>query len=330
LGYGIVICSVFAFVPVVTADEPPIERLKALGAEIETYGDPSGNKPLEQVEVNLKHWRGSSVDLELLEKIPKYKSLGVDAPHSRLGDIDVKVLAKLPHLISLDLSRTNVTGAALSYLSAAKDLKRLSLRETGITDGDLVALNSMGRLSSLDLSRTHIKGRLGTLPDGLESLILSGTRLESLNLVPNGSRIALLVLGLDDTGATDTMLGDVEKCPNLVNLWLQGTRVTDRGLPTVGSLRKLEMLRLDGTAITDAGLEAIRPLSEMRWLTLSGTKITDRGLISLGRLKKLEDVILTQTTVTEEGIHKLETDLGRKIETGVVPTDKPIRVPPKK
>jgi Leucine-rich repeat (LRR) protein len=341
LAYGIVIASIFTFVPALRAGGTVVEQLKSLGAEIDEYGDASGKIPLDLICVNLRLWRGSSADLELIEKLPKYKILSVYAPHLRLtasdikaltrgrisslfrtipsglSDSDVKVLAKLPRLHVLELSGANITGAALSYLTAAKDLAKLGIADTGIIDADLKPVFTMGHLTDLDLSRTHVKGRFGALPDSVKSLILSGTALETLALVPNRSRAALVQLRLDGTGATDMMLGDVEKCPNLASLWLQGTHVTDRGLVRLGSLRKLELLRLDGLAITDAGLGAIRPLGEMRWLTLSGTKVTDKGLVTLGGLKKLETVILQQTPVAADGIHNLETGLGHTIETGV-------------
>jgi hypothetical protein len=308
-------------------DPDIIVRLKSLGAEIQEYGERKDGKPLPQIHIGLKGWRAPSSELELLTKLPPCDLLEISADHSTVDDNGVKVLASLTHLTRLSLSRTHITGKALLHLLAAKSsLASLSLRETGISDADLVPLSRMSHLTNLDLSKTRVKGLISVLPHSLESLELSGTRLESLSLVDKSQRTALVELRLDETGATDSMLTDVQNCPNLANLWLQDTRVTDRGLVRISGLRKLMMLRLDGLAITDSGLNAIRPLTEMRWLTLTQTKITDAGLVSLSGMKHLEDLCLLQTSATAEGVRKLESRLGHPVETDIVtepPTARP-------
>ena len=126
-----------------TASEPVVERLRSLGAEIEEYRDPDGEDARAVVFVKLRNWRGTSADIELLEKIPNVTDLCVDASHSRLGDSAVKQLAKVPRIKVLDLARTGITSAALAHLSGAKDLEKLYLLYTDITDADLHALSSL-------------------------------------------------------------------------------------------------------------------------------------------------------------------------------------------
>ncbi len=317
VAYGFVTGVVITVVRVMTASEPAIARLESLGAVLDDYRDPTGKEPFGQVYVKLKNWRGSLSDLELIGKIPNVSALCVDASRSRLRDGDVERLAGMPALKVLDISRTSITGTALSYLKGAKDLEKLWLDCTDITDADLHALSALSRLSTLGISRTRVKGQLVPIPEGVKAISLSGTPLEKLTLVSGVSRAALVELRLDDTCATDAMLEDVEKCPNLESLWLDRTQVTDRGLVRVGKLRKLIMLSLDDLEITDAGIEAIRPLSELRWLMLSGTKITDKGFVALGQLRKLEEAIHQRTVVTADGVQKLESRLGRSIGTGV-------------
>ncbi|MGO9111271.1 MAG: hypothetical protein ACLP9L_18755 [Thermoguttaceae bacterium] len=270
-----------------TANEPAIERLESLGAELDDYRDPTGKEPIGQLYATLKNWRGSSRDLELLGKIPKVSDLFVNASNSPLRDPDVERLAGLPALRVLDLSNTRITGTALRHLKGAKDLHQLWLRGTRIADADLDAIGELSRLSTLDISRTRVKGQLVAIPESVERLMLDQTLLEGLELVAGASRPALVDLRLDETPLTDTMLNDVEKCPNLGILWLQWTRVTDRGLVAVGRLRKLYWLRLDGLDITDAGLEALSGLSDLASLSLSRDRITDKGLDALAGLRKL-------------------------------------------
>ena len=291
-----------------------IERLESLGAVLEDYRDPRGEDPDGQVVVHLRDWRGSRSELDFLGRIPRVTSLLIDASHSRLRDGDVERIVGIPALEVLNLSWTEITGAAISHLPRARGLIELCLRETEIGDADLEPIGELNRLWRLDLSRTRVSGQLVAIPESVADLMLTESPLEKLVLASEVSRPTLTCLRLGGTPITDAMLNEVEKCPNVSSLLLERTRVTDVGLSVVGRISKLQMLLLDCDDITDTGLERIHGLNNLRHLSLSFTKITDRGLDVLAGLRELESVIVSGSAVTAEGFERLESRLGRALE----------------
>ena len=108
-----------------------------------------------QVVVNLKGWHGSPNDLDILGQIPRVSVLCVDAFGSRLRDSDVERIAGIPSLKVIDLSKTEITAAAIGHLRRATDLRELWLFGTQITDADLAAIGGLNRLWTLGLERTR-------------------------------------------------------------------------------------------------------------------------------------------------------------------------------
>lgn len=88
------------------------------------------------------------------EKQPGKPVVGVhlrDTPFS-----DLSALAPMTDLVSLNLSKTQVTDAGMKQLAQFKNLKSLGLRETQITDAGLKELTKVTSLTSLYLGGAQV------------------------------------------------------------------------------------------------------------------------------------------------------------------------------
>ncbi len=98
---------------------------------------------------------------------------------SMRGKIDDAAFAKLapviPHLVSADLSATFITDKSVVMLGAAKNLRRLRLAETAVTDAAIDPLLGLSALESLNFYGTKVTDagilKLAAMP-GLKRLYL--------------------------------------------------------------------------------------------------------------------------------------------------------------
>jgi internalin A len=125
-------------------------------------------------------------------------------------DKDLKVLAGLKELKTLTIKNSGITGAGLKELAGLKRFHTLNLANSGVTDAGLKGVACLQGLKELDLSETNVSDA------GLKEL----AGLKSLE-----------VLGLVETGVTDAGLKELVhfKKLTLVNL-LVCTKVTKAGI----------------------------------------------------------------------------------------------------
>lgn len=90
------------------------------------------------------------------------------------------------------------------------------------------------------------------------------------------------ILGLGETGVTDSIMKDVARLPHLVRLDLQKTGVTDKALAALP--KELRRLNLYGTAITDNGLDQLAVCRKLEKLYVWQSKATAAGVGELRRM----------------------------------------------
>ena len=139
----------------------------------------------------------------------------------------------------VNLTGTQVTDAKLANLRlrAFRDLERLNLWDTGITDAGLEHLRDLSYLQSLSLNDKQITDA------GLMKLTVL-RRLQELNLA--------------GTKVTDVGLETLTGLDQLRRVVLCGTKVTDAGMEWLERLPQLQTLYLDGTQITDGDSRGCR------------------------------------------------------------------------
>lgn len=172
--------------------------------------------------------RGSEEKIHADKVIAKVDALGgtatrePDQPSGPVRDIDLsekkvgdKELAELMEtrslgsLRSLDLSKTQITGAGLAHLKGLNSLEILDLGNTKINDPDLEQLTSLPKLQSLGLNGTQI----------------TDAGLDYLKALPHLETLDLSHTAIDDAG-----LQRLKTLKNLATLQVSDTKVTDAGV----------------------------------------------------------------------------------------------------
>lgn len=265
------------------------------------------------------------------------KITAVNFRASWVTDADLRRLASLPALTSLDLSLTRVTDQGMQELKNLTGVTELNLRFAEyVTDEGLSAIKNWKQLKRLVLHGTkvsdtaleHIAGISSLEVLDLGSVMLTDVALERLTVLPN---LKALTIGGNELG--DAGLQALRQMPGLTYLDLSGRQGTDSnvwaismsdvGLEAVLTLTKLQELRFGCTSIgvgiegarfaevsmmgiTPRWLEKMKALKELRRLKLQGcSRIDDTAVATLATYVNLEELDLKGTAVTEKGLATL-------------------------
>ncbi len=169
-------------------------------------------------------------------------------------------------VVEVNLSRTSVTDADLSVLTAFPSLEAVSLDSPRVSDAGLAHLRGLRELRSVSLTGSQVRGhglvQLTSAPR-LTVLALGGSKLTDEGFARAAALKSLRFLVLAHTGVTDAALAHLGGMKRLNDLTLSGTRITDAGLKKLEALTELRVLRVEGTQVTYAGrrrLQAKLPL----------------------------------------------------------------------
>lgn len=196
-------------------------------------------------------------------------------------------LSPLTQLVSVDLSRNQLSGSVPSNLSP--QLQVLNLTNNSFS-GSIPSTISAAypNLQLLDLG---FNGLNGTIPNlgaltVLQSLRLHGNRLTG-SVPPCNTTLSLFELWLhlnQLTGAVPATLGSLT---NLTTLWLNGNRLSGSIPSAIGNLSNLVSLRLNNNALTGAIPSALGSLSNLQELMLFTNTLTGSIPSTLGSLTQL-------------------------------------------
>jgi imidazolonepropionase-like amidohydrolase len=157
--------------------------------------------------------------------------------------------------------------------NANREVVKVDLHGTKITDADLRHLEKFTELESLDLRLTSI---------GDEGIAhLAGLRY-------------LKFLNLFRTNLSDAGLANLRGMVNLETLLIGGTKITDAGLSNIERLGKLRKLSVFRTEVSDAGLKSLEKLTSLEILLIGESKISEAGAKSLQ--EKLPQVKFAEQT----------------------------------
>lgn len=161
---------------------------------------------------------------------------------------------------------------------------RIELRETTVTDAELLQLKAEDNLRALNLDHAQVTN------EGLAQL---------------ASVTSLVRLKLREAPVDDRGLELIAQLENLETLNLPHARCTDAGLAHLAALPKLSMLRFGSGQVTDAGMTAIKNLRSLRALHLIEIPITDVGLAEIAQMDWLESFYLDGGKATDAGFRHL-------------------------
>jgi WD40 repeat protein len=280
---------------VATADQKAAEQLLDAGAGLEILIAGTMRREVQRKEdLPVRNYRiigihldGSSDDgdnlFSLLPKLGRLRVLDVhdspitDAVVSHLAELTdlreldmgscadvtdegVRHLRVLKHLISLDLSQTQLSDEGVAHLSGMQQLNSLQIQHTAVTGEELQHLAGLTLLRHLNLGGLQISDESLAALAGcaqLEFLNLSGTAVTGRGL-SHLAASGLRELDLHDSQVDDDGLENVLQFANLAVLDLGQTQISDRRLPDLGRLRHLEQLNIEGTAVTVWGVERFK------------------------------------------------------------------------
>ncbi len=286
-------------------------------------------KNLHTLELNNRITNAGLTPLQLLPKLEDLTLIG-----GKISDKGaLAILPSLKQLKRLTLSDTAITDNGLKALASLTKLEALLL-PSGITDRGIAALISLVSLKELDLTRTLVSDR------GLETLrSLKNLKILYLNNRITDQGIATLAAlhsleKLDASGCplTNTALNTLAGMKHLRALALGGTKITDAGLPFLASLPELETLELSDTKITHGGLALLVGAKQLETLSLSWQRLTEQDVLHLAQFPKLTEVILNGTPLPQTVFEQLKTmallKQKQRVHTGNTPMPKSITPQP--
>jgi Leucine-rich repeat (LRR) protein len=241
-----------------------------------------------------------------------------------VDDSELLDLAQLPRLVRLDLSHTRITDDGLLHLKSQSQIEDLNLfYAEQITDQGMNAIKGWKNLRRLNVRGTRISdGTLaiaGTLP-GLESLDIAYTQITDNGLDALVPLTHLTRLSLGRSKLSDRALEVLRLLTTLEYLDLGGPHPGSGGkretggapLPdavpqAIATLKHLRGLKLSHSRIGAGGLRILAPLDHVEKLSLAGCElVNDAALQELAQWKGLKYLDVQATKVSPEGLAALQ------------------------
>ena len=238
---------------------------------------------------------------------------GIDIMESRTSADDaavVKILDTLS-LRSLKLSGLGITPKSLKLLADQQDLEELMLKDTQVTDDDLVMIAKLPKLSTLLLERCS------KLTDAAIAPLVDAPNLSRLHLIDNtfsGDIMPTLVkiqglvlLDLRKCGQIDApALQTLPQFDSVTALRLAGGRIGDDVMPPVAGMPSLRSLTIeDAGPLTAEGIAKLADLPLVDISLRNCSMLTDDALAELAKIKTLRALMLRDGYFMKEGFDQL-------------------------
>jgi Leucine-rich repeat (LRR) protein len=242
-----------------------------------------------------------------------------------VSDSDMFSLAAMPDLESLDLSHTRITDEGMLRLKVARKIRNLNLfYAEWITDQGLTAIRDWKQLKRLNLRGTRISD--GTLElvshmPGLEALDIAHTSVTDNGLDYLITLVNLKELSLGRGRLSNSSLEMLRMLPTLTHLDLSGARpappdmpgrttarqaIPEASLRALAELKELRVLKLGYAAVGASELQILSALDKVEKLGLEGCRrVNDTAIAELARWPSLRFLDVQDTGVTEKGIEAL-------------------------
>jgi len=195
-----------------------------------------------------------------------------------------------------------------------KQLKKLTLRLSGVSDAGLALLTELPQLEALTLVGRFHENRITQA--GLEKAIRPLLHLKHLALYMDHIDYSFTASldGLQDLIIPGSPVGDafierLSELRGLRHLDVSGTQITDKSMRYAARCKEMELLDVSRTSISDAGLSDLSPAVRLKRLYLYNTRMTDQGLRAVGRLRSLTHLALPKGIAGSGLVHLEHLDL---------------------
>lgn len=176
----------------------------------------------------------------------------------------------------------------LALVSKLKNLERLYVSGTGLTDRGFEKLPGSALLNKLQVWSTSITD------EGVKHFLKFP---------------ALVSLDLQSNNIGDPAISYIVQMDNLETLNLQETNVTEAGVKRLAELKSLKHLRLYDTPVGDGAFVDFDKLNQLETLEIGETKITDAGVDDLVKLKSLEHLSVYDCDISDAALARLKKEL---------------------
>ncbi|HUG66579.1 MAG TPA: hypothetical protein VMM76_02430 [Pirellulaceae bacterium] len=283
-----------------------IQHLQSVGVTNvrRTYEKPSGpficNFPTPLIDDGflppewVRHVMGAEFGMSVEEVVfaSPYEAGRLDVRPLDCKDADLVCLQDLRNLQKLNLDHTDITDDGLRHVGQIGSLVHLSLSHTRVDGSGLRHLRGLSRLQYLELDGTNIEDEqlacLNTLPE-LRGLILP-TQTNDETLAQIADCTNLRVLDLEGTRVTDAGLRHLLNMPHLMSLYLSDEASNLAAVKQLAGVPSLRVLRLDAYEIDIETLDALAQITQLRELDLNGYEVAtddDEILATLSTMRHL-------------------------------------------
>lgn len=178
-----------------------------------------------------------------------------------------------------------------------------------VKDETVGILGRLANVKALDIEYVNVTD------DALQAAI-NCSNIEELRVIGTGTVTdkgiaaiskmrGLKVLGLSETGISDSLLCEVVKLPHLEVLYLTDMAIDDSVLAQAAKASQLHKIVLDNSNITDDGVIALVNSQSLKSISLAYTRVSDRALFAISKSSSLTMLNLEGTKVTSHGIKML-------------------------
>ena len=225
-----------------------------------------------------------------------------------ITDADLAAVSRYRNLRKLDLSNTKVTDVGFEHLRSLENVRELICHYAEyLTEDGIAHIAKWKKLEKLNLRGTQVTSKV------FERI----ARIQSLR------ELDIAFTQIDDEGFEHLAL-----LPRLERLAIGGNRLTGASLPLLEHIPSLTHLDVGGIQRVDSGLwglplttqnlARLGKLTRLRWLSLNGATLADRGtdrpghpeaerselrdISALAALRDLEYLDLSRQPVSEEAL----------------------------
>lgn len=224
-------------------------------------------------------------------------------------DVAVQSIRRIHSLTELTLDSNRISSADIHRLSDLKQLTRVEITSSRMSDSGIPAFAEMHDLSRAAFRGTQLRGaNLDTLAGltKLRSLEVAGDRIVDATLIAVSKLEGLDGLSLQGGNYSYKAVGHLQSLTNLTGLTLKAHTVNDQVIAQVAGLKSLQRLSLEGP-IQGGTLSELAKLEKLESLTLVSSLLDEKDIGALSQLKSLERLSLKTQPLNNGTLDTLST-----------------------
>ncbi|QDU98046.1 hypothetical protein [Lignipirellula cremea] len=222
-----------------------------------------------------------------------------------------ELLRQVKDLQRLHLSSSKISDAAFDDVASFRELRSLNLSSTAISDAGVAKLAALPHLETLDLAFTAITDKglqsIARMPALIHLNLRSADNVTDAGVAHLARLSTLRVLNLGGTEITDQAVAEAASLEHLQELYLLGCKkLTSAAMAPLAKRPSLKTLNINLTPIGDEGLASLESHPGLSVLSLAVTPVTDAGLATIATVEQLTQLNLDGCqSITDQGVAQL-------------------------